>query len=239
MKRARGSRSLALAALLAVSLLLKFTNTFAHASPSAPAPPKTLAAQPVRPAAELTRLFAQLGGIASLHATFAESKKITLLIKPIASSGELYFHRELGLARTTLAPSPQKVVLTKKMLSLWDGRVVRHTALADAREVAAIATAFPMLLRGDQAGLASMFRLELRGDVAAWWMLTLTPQRGSLAKMLRNIVIVGQGSTIYALEVSEANGDQTHTVFSKLVINGAMSADAIKAWFAMPTPGRL
>ena len=236
MKRARGSRSWALAAWLAVSIVVLSP---AHAGPAAQTPPPKLASQPVRSAAELTRLFAQLAGIASLHATFAESKKITLLIKPLASSGELYFHRELGLARMTMAPSPQKVVLTGKTLSLWDGRVVRHTALADAREVAAIATAFPMLLRGDQAGLARLFRLELRGDVAAWWMLTLTPQRGSLAKMLRNIVIVGQGRNIYALEVSEANGDQTRTVFDNVVVNGAMNADAQKTWFAMPTSGPL
>ncbi|MBK9071557.1 MAG: outer membrane lipoprotein carrier protein LolA [Myxococcales bacterium] len=223
-----------LAALLAGVVVMLSLVSAAHAGPAAAQPPANLRTQPLLPAAAQAKLFAQLRGIGNLHATFAEAKKITLLIKPLLSSGEIFFDRERGLARQTLAPSPQKVVLTSKTLSIWDGTSVRHTSLAQARDVAAIASAFPMLLRGDGPGLATMFRLELRGDTAGWWMLTLTPQRASLAKMLRNIAIVGHGSALYALEVYEANGDHARTVFDHVVINGAISDAAAQAWFSLP-----
>lgn len=197
-------------------------------------PPNDLATRPLQQPVELARLFSSLGSIQRVSAAFDEEKSLAILAKPLRVTGMIYFVRDRGFARVNNTPRPQKVVLTDSALHLWDGSATTTTSLARGGDVAALASALPLLLKGEQSKLAAIFDMSLRGTPSTWWRLTLAPRAKSLGKMVRQITIVGHATTIASLEVLEANGDRSFAVFHDVAINGVASPAAMAAWLAVP-----
>lgn len=205
----------------------------AVASPRDDRPPATLlAGEPARGAAadpvfELLRL-------ERLSCKFSEEKRVALLARPLTSTGTIHFDRERGIARSTLTPKVQQVVLTRTSLRIRTARKTEEIPLDKSKDLRAFALIFPTLLRGDRAELERAFDLGLYGSAKDWWALAFTPKTASLKKLVQRVVVFGRKTEIVSLQVVEASGDTTVTQLTDIRKNADVPATEIATAFGAP-----
>jgi outer membrane lipoprotein-sorting protein len=183
----------------------------------------------------LDTLLANLAKSPGLFAKFHEERSIALLVAPLKSDGTLHFARKHGLARHTLSPSKQSVLLADDTLSFWDGKRTETVQLRSAPGLRAFADGFRMILGADRKGLEKNFRLRLEGAPEAAWTLQLAPIDAQLAKMVRGIEVTGQGIVLQKLVVRETNGDTTTTTFHDVDTAKTYTPDEAARVFRLPT----
>lgn len=150
-------------------------------------------------------------------ATFVEKKYISLLDKPVESSGELAFEAPDRLEKRTLKPKPEAMLLDgdKLTVALPDKRPM-NVRLQDHPEIATVVESIRGTLSGDQAALEKNYSVELSGAPAKW-QLTLTPLQKSVAKVVRQIQIGGTDAAIKTITFNQADGDRYEMAISKVV----------------------
>lgn len=180
---------------------------------AAPPPP----AERPRPR-DAAALFARLGAVAGLEATFEEEKHVALLALPLRSKGRLLFHRPDPsgpgwLARVVEAPEPARVLITPRQLRLENRDGVEVIDLSRSDKVRSFVASLVHVFAGDEAALQKSYRVAYEPDPAdaAAWTLTLTPRGEPLDKMLRQLRLGGRGEAVQRIEVHEPNGDRTVT----------------------------
>ncbi|SRR6266568_2857798 len=169
-----------------------------------------------------------------LRAEFSEAKRITLLARPLRSTGTLYFERTRGIARLTRSPGPERIVLSTTTLRIEKAGKVEEVPLDKSKALRGFAQVFPALLRADRAALEATFDLELDGAPHDAWSLALFPKDPGLCGLLRRVVVSGQGPEVRALQVEEASGDTTDTRLSAITRNGAVPPTEIAKAFGVP-----
>ena len=184
-------------ALLVLPLVLAFARTAAAAAPNT-----------------LDALLERSAKSPGLYATFTEEKQIALLAVPLRSEGTVHFDPARGLARHTLKPSPQSVLVTDKELAFWDGKTTKRMSLASSPTLETFARSFAMILTANRAALERSFQLDFKALSDDTYQLTLTPLAPELKKMLATITIAGRGLEVSTLTVREANGDVSTTHFA-------------------------
>jgi hypothetical protein len=160
-----------------------------------------------------------------LSCKFSEEKHIALLDRPLRSTGVIYFDRNIGVARTTLTPKREQVVLTKTSLHIHTETRSDDIPLDKTKDLKAFALIFPTLLRGDRPELERAFELGLYGSAKGWWALTFTPKADSLRKLVKRVVVIGHDSEVFSFRIDEASGDTTETRLTDILKDGAV-ADA-------------
>lgn len=183
-------------------------------------------------------LFALLSRSPGLFARFHEEKKITLLVAPLVSDGTLHFDRGRGLARHTLSPRRQSVLVTATTLSFWDGKSVETVPLASSAPLRALADTLRMILAADRAGLEGRFQLAYGVDPSGTWKLGLVPRTNELASLVSSIDVTGRGRLLQSLRVAEARGDVSTTTFTDVDPDRRYSDAEARAVFVVP-PGVL
>jgi hypothetical protein len=166
-----------------------------------------------------------------LSCKFSEEKHIALLERPVKSSGRIYFDRTRGIARQTLAPKKEQVVLTATAIRIKSDKRDETIPLDKTKDLKAFALIFPTLLRGDRAELEKTFDLGMRGNEKGWWALTFVPKSDSLKKLVKQVVVVGNKSDLFSLQIDEASGDTTQTALTDVLKNGAVSDAEIATAF--------
>jgi outer membrane lipoprotein-sorting protein len=209
-------RALALVALLA---------GIAHADP-----PASLLTGEAKHGAALDPVFVHFK-LDKMSCKFSEQKHIALLAKPLTSSGVIYYDRDKGIARTTLAPKKQQVVLTKTTISIRSDKHTEEIPLDKTKDLRAFAMIFPSLLRGDRAELEKAFDIGLYGSDSDWWALSFAPKADTLKKLVRKVVVVGRKGDVVSLQVVEASGDTTDTQLTDVLKNGDVPAAEIATAF--------
>ena len=162
---------------------------------------------------------------------FSEQKHIALLAKPLTSSGVIFYDRDKGIARTTLAPKKQQVVLTKTTISIRSDKHTEEIPLDKTKDLRAFAMIFPSLLRGDRAELEKAFDIGLYGSDSDWWALSFAPKADTLKKLVKKVVVVGHKGDVVSLQVVEASGDTTDTQLTDVLKNGDVPAAEIATAF--------
>jgi len=157
-----------------------------------------------------------------LSCKFSEEKHIALLDRPLQSTGVIYFDRNQGIARTTLTPKHEQVVLTKTSLRIRTDTHTEDVPLDKTKDLKAFALIFPTLLRGDRPELERAFDLGLYGSDKGWWALTFVPKSDSLRKLVKRVVVVGRQSEVFSIQIDEASGDTTQTRLTDILKNGAV-----------------
>ncbi len=107
-------------------------------------------------------LFAVLARSPGFFARFHEEKQVALLVLPLKSDGTLHFDRQRGLARHTLSPQKQSVLLSGSTLTMWDGTKTETVSLQSSAPLRALAEAFSLMLAADRAALERSFSLVPR-----------------------------------------------------------------------------
>lgn len=225
----KGSRAPLLVPLLAC--LLATSAPTRAAEPAKPAPPS---AAPPAAADGVSALFAAFQKSPGLASRFREAKHIALLAAPLKSEGVLYFERRHGLARHTLQPSPNSVLLTDQALSFWDGKQSESVSLRSAPGLKVFADSFRMILAADREGLEKHFAMSFAGDANANWKLTLSPRDASLKKAITSIELSGTKLSFANLTVFEGSGDKTVTEFFETDTQKKFTAAEAQKLFRVP-----
>ena len=150
-------------------------------------------------------------------ASFTEKKYISILDKPLESSGELSFEAPHRLEKRTLKPRPESMLLDgdKLTVTLYEKQPL-YLRLQDRPEVAALVESIRGTLSGDQATLEKNYAIEFSG-VQGKWQLTLTPVPKALTKVVRQIHIGGADANIKTIAFDQADGDRIEMTISTAV----------------------
>jgi len=167
----------------------------------------------------LPDLMRQLAQQKSGKATFTEKKYLSLLDKPLESSGELSFDAPDRLEKRTLKPKAEALVLEGDRLTvtLADKRPI-NLRLQDRPDVAAVVESMRGTLNGDLTALQKIYSVDFSGSSDKWLLLlTPTPTQSGVAKILRQIRIAGSDANIRTISFEQADGDRSEMTISKVV----------------------
>ena len=200
------------------------------APPSGNAPPSGLLSGAAVHGTAIDPVFAH-AKLERLACKFSEEKHIALLARPLRSTGTITFERSSGIARATLSPRAEQVVLTTTSLRIRKDNRTEEIPLDKSKDLKAFALIFPTLLRGDRTELERAFEIGLYGSDRDWWALTFTPKTDSLRALVRRVVVFGKKAELVALQVTEASGDITDTHLTDIRTNGKVSDAEIATAF--------
>ena len=157
----------------------------------------------------LESLMAERGQIKTATARFVEQKQVSLLTRPLETSGTLRYVAPDRLEKHTLLPKPETMILANGVLAgtLGSGRNFR-VVLGERPEVATLIEAMRATLAGDLPTLQRYFSLELSGARAAW-VLNLVPRNSRVQAKVRDIRIEGVAADLKTISVHERDGDQS------------------------------
>ena len=157
---------------------------------------------------DLDRLMSALALRKHGHVTFVEKKFISMLERPVESSGELLYDAPDKLEKRTLKPKPESLVLEGGQVAAQRGR--RHYVL-DLRQypqVVPFIESIRATLAGDRPALERVFHLSFAGSYDSW-SLTLVPLDAKLSGTIRQIAIEGTQDAIHRVEILETDGDRS------------------------------
>lgn len=157
---------------------------------------------------ELMQLLAQHK---SGKATFVEKKYISIVDKPVESSGELAFTAPDRLEKRTLRPKNEAMVLEGNALRLEQGQRRMNVNLQDYPEIAAFIESIRGTLAGDRAALERVYKLDLSGS-ADRWQLQLTPLQPKMVAVVARVRIGGMRGEVKTIDIDQADGDRSEMV---------------------------
>lgn len=153
-------------------------------------------------------LFASLARERPARATFQEKKYLSLLDKPVESSGELLFTPPHTLEKRTLKPKPERVVVDRDRVTLERNGRRQSIGLRENPAVAVMVESIRGTLAGDLAALTRTYSVGLDGTPERW-RLVLRPLQPELATLAERIEIGGAQAQVATVEIFQADGDRS------------------------------
>lgn len=142
------------------------------------------------------------------RAAFTEKKFISLLDRPVESSGELVFTPPDRIEKKTLLPKPESVVVDRDSVTL-ERAGKRHTLrLRENPAVAVLVESIRGTLAGDLAALTRTYSVALDGS-APRWRLVLRPLDPALGTLVERVEITGAQVRVASVEIFQADGDRS------------------------------
>jgi outer membrane lipoprotein-sorting protein len=139
---------------------------------------------------------------------FVEQKFLSLLKRPVESSGTLVYDAPDRLEKRTLEPRPETLLLRGDVLTVQRATRSRVLDLKSYPQILPFIESVRATLAGDRAALEKQFVLQFSGNLARW-TLTLKPVNAELAKSIRQIQIDGSGNDLLRVEIRQADGDRS------------------------------
>ncbi|WP_019142431.1 LolA family protein [Noviherbaspirillum massiliense] len=157
---------------------------------------------------DIDQLMQSLARTRSGRAGFTEKKYLSMLDRPVESSGELTYMAPDHLERRTLKPRPENMIIDGNVLVIERGKQ-RHTVqMQDYPELAGFIDSIRGTLAGDRKALERSFRLKLEGP-AERWTLSLTPVDARLGTSIHLIRITGNRDNVRSMEIIQTDGDRS------------------------------
>lgn len=141
-------------------------------------------------------------------ARFVEKKTISLLDKPVISTGEMSFTAPDRLEKRTLTPKLETLLLDKDVLSIERDKHKLTINLSNQPEALAFVDSIRGTLSGNRAALEKNYALYLAGS-AEKWTLTLLPSEPKIAALLQRITVTGSRHQLRSIEYLQADGDRS------------------------------
>ena len=166
---------------------------------------------------QVSDLMQLLGESKSGKALFVEKKYISIIDKPIESSGELSFTAPDRLEKHTLKPKAETLLLEGDKLTV-DQPGKRHLTvdLQERPEVAAFVESIRGTLSGDRSALEKFYTLELTGT-AEEWKLVLIPRLEQMLKVISRIQIGGTHADVKKIDFYQGDGDRSEMTIKKVI----------------------
>ncbi len=165
----------------------------------------------------LPQLMQGFARVQNSQGKFVERKFLSVLNKPLESSGTLSFQAPGRLEKHTLVPNAEDLVLDQGVLTIDSkARNIRRTLVVqEYPAVWAFVESIRSTLAGDLPTLERFYMIKLEGD-AAKWRMQLLPRERQTREMVREIIIAGRENRVTSIEMRESNGDHsTMTVVEK------------------------
>ncbi len=158
----------------------------------------------------LPQLMRSLAQVQNAQGRFVERKFLSVLNRPLESSGTISFRAPDHLEKHTLAPKVEDLVLDQGVLTIDSkARNIRQTlVLQEYPAVWAFVESIRSTLAGDQPTLERFYMIKLEGD-AERWRMQLLPRERRTREMVREIIISGRDNRVTSIEMSESNGDRS------------------------------
>lgn len=158
----------------------------------------------------IQQLMQSMAGIKSSRKKFTERKYMSVLTKPLESSGTLAYQAPARLEKHTLMPRDERLVLDHGIIVIESpaGQVRRTMMIDQYPAVGALVESIRATLAGDQKALERYYEPRLEGD-AAHWRLQLLPLDAATREVVREIHIEGRDSQLGSIEILEASGDRS------------------------------
>jgi hypothetical protein len=156
----------------------------------------------------LNDLMSQLAQRRHGTADFREEKYVSVLKRPVISSGTLVYDAPDHLEQRTLLPHPQSVVLDHGILSMQLGSRSRTVRLADYPQLAPLIDGIRATLAGDRQALELAFELQFSGTLDHW-KLSLTPRDAQISATLTHIELEGERDAVREVRVQQRDGDHS------------------------------
>jgi outer membrane lipoprotein-sorting protein len=139
--------------------------------------------------------------------SFVEQHFLSLLKKPVESTGELIYDAPNRLEKRTLEPHPETLVLAGDVVTVQRGHSSHVLDLKSYPQVIPLIESVRATLAGDRASLERMFRLEFTGDLTRW-TLVLVP-RELVGKTVARVQIDGYRDVLLKVEIRQTDGDRS------------------------------
>jgi outer membrane lipoprotein-sorting protein len=165
-------------------------------------------ALPASAAFDLGQLMAGLAAHPGGRAKFVEKKYISLLDKPVVSTGEMRYIAPDRLEKRTLTPKPETLVLDKDKVSIEREQQKLTISLANQPEALAFVDSIRGTLSGNRAALEKNYALFLAGT-ADQWVLTLLPSDQRIASVILRIIVTGRRNQVLGIEYLQADGNRS------------------------------
>lgn len=144
---------------------------------------------------------------------FTEEKRMSVLRKPLTSSGQMLFIPTRGLYRHLQHPFAQDMLITPETIHQRQGSGRATTVSLETLPGAkAFVGAFLALFSGSWDTLLTHFEVYFAQDTEQWH-LGLKPSDTAMAKMITCLALEGTQTQLGALWMQESNGDVTYDRF--------------------------
>ncbi len=140
--------------------------------------------------------------------TYVEQDYLSLLDRPLKSSGVLIYRAPDRLEKRTLVPRKESLVLDGGELTVRRGDRTYHLDLRSYPQVAPYVDAIRATMAGDLGALERVFEVRFSGNLAHW-TLRLVPLRKSVARSMRRIRIEGDEADVRSVRIDKTNGDRS------------------------------
>jgi outer membrane lipoprotein-sorting protein len=140
--------------------------------------------------------------------SFVAQHFLSVMKRPVESSGELIYDAPNRLEKRTLEPHPETLVLAGDVVTVQRGRSRHVLELKSYPQIIPLIESIRATLAGDRAALERVFRLEFMGDVERW-TLVLVPLDAAVAKTVARVQIDGYRDVLLKVEIRQTNGDRS------------------------------
>lgn len=159
---------------------------------------------------DVRQLMQGLAQVKEAKGKFVERKFMSVLNRPLESSGTLLFQPPSHLEKHTLTPKVESLVLDQGTLTIDSkARNIKRTlVLQEYPAIWAFVESIRSTLAGDLPTLERFYKIELKGDSTQWEM-RLLPIEPRAREVIHEIRISGRSSKVESIETLESNGDHS------------------------------
>jgi hypothetical protein len=160
------------------------------------------------PADDLDRVMGMLAMRQHGRVEFVEQQFLSVLSRPIESSGELRYDAPDRLEKRTLKPHTETLVLQGGELTVERAHGRRVLDLHAYPQVLPFVESIRATLAGDRKALERLFRLDFAGSVSRW-TLTLIPLESKVKQSVSQVRIEGAQDQLLKVEIRQPDGDRS------------------------------
>jgi hypothetical protein len=139
---------------------------------------------------------------------FIEQHFLSVLSRPIESSGELRYDAPDRLEKRTLKPHIETLLLKGEELTVERAGRRRVMDLHAYPQVLPFVESIRATLAGDRKALERLFRLDFAGSVSRW-TLTLVPLESKVKQSVSQVRIDGAQDQLLKVEIRQPDGDRS------------------------------
>ena len=139
---------------------------------------------------------------------FIEQQFLSVLKRPIESSGELRYDAPDRLEKRTLKPRTETLVLSGGILTVERAHSRRVTDLHAYPQVLPFVESIRATLAGDRGALERVFRLDFAGSLERW-SLVLVPLDSKVKQSVAQVRIDGMRDQLQRVEIRQPDGDRS------------------------------
>ena len=138
---------------------------------------------------------------------FFERKISALFSRPLESKGTLSFKPPGVLEKTTTSPIRERVSVANDTITIQSGdAAARIVRLEGQPTLQAFAQGVRAVVAGDIKPIRQYFEPQMTGSFNQW-NLRLVPTDSTMKRVLKQIVVTGQGAQVRLIETTELSGD--------------------------------